>query len=131
MKIYRRSDILEKISHKVKTVEDLYNLPVSDFDPDACDCWYDEYLHDSEYQARQFIVNSNCLEMFFSAFYLMEVRPECHYLVLLEFDDCLYFIFSPTGAALVKDIFTSRRDDHLRLVCDMTYCIDGLENLLT
>lgn len=31
-KLYKKADILEKISDKVKTVDDLLNLPLSEFD---------------------------------------------------------------------------------------------------
>lgn len=36
-KLYKKADILEKISDKVKTVDDLLNLPLSEFDRECCD----------------------------------------------------------------------------------------------
>lgn len=38
-KLYKKADILEKISDKVKTVDDLLNLPLSEFDRECCDYW--------------------------------------------------------------------------------------------
>lgn len=46
-KLYKKADILEKISDKVKTVDDLLNLPLSEFDRECCDYWFNDYL-DSE-----------------------------------------------------------------------------------
>ena len=42
-KLYKKADILQKISDKVKTVEDLFNLPLSEFDRECCDYWFNEY----------------------------------------------------------------------------------------
>ena len=36
-KLYKKADILEKISDKVKTVDDLLNLPLTEFDRECCD----------------------------------------------------------------------------------------------
>lgn len=41
-KLYKKADILEKISDKVKTVDDLLNLPLSEFDRECCDYWFIE-----------------------------------------------------------------------------------------
>ena len=41
-KLYKKADILEKISDKVKTVDDLLNLPLSEFDRECCDYWFNE-----------------------------------------------------------------------------------------
>lgn len=43
-KLYKKADILEKISDKVKTVDDLLNLPLSEFDRECCDYWFNDYL---------------------------------------------------------------------------------------
>lgn len=48
-KLYKKADILEKISDKVKTVDDLFNLPLSEFDRECCDYWFNDYLDSKEY----------------------------------------------------------------------------------
>lgn len=47
-KLYKKADILEKISDKVKTVDDLFNLPLSEFDRECCDYWFNDYLEKLE-----------------------------------------------------------------------------------
>lgn len=47
-KLYKKADILEKISDKVKTVDDLLNLPLSEFDRECCDYWFNDYLEKLE-----------------------------------------------------------------------------------
>lgn len=51
-KLYKKADILEKISDKVKTVDDLLNLPLSEFDRECCDYWFNDYLDSKEYRDR-------------------------------------------------------------------------------
>ncbi len=49
-KVYKKADILEKISDRVKMVDDLYHLPPDLFDRELFDYWYSVYLDD--YQDR-------------------------------------------------------------------------------
>ena len=51
-KLYKKADILEKISDKVKTVDDLLNLPLTEFDRECCDYWFNDYLGSKEYRDR-------------------------------------------------------------------------------
>lgn len=127
MKFYSYEDICEKISDKVKSVEDLYNLPVTEFEREGCDCWYDDFLEDPEYQGRQYFVSGNCMEDFYSAYYLINCRPECDYLVLLEYDGCLYFVFSSVGVANLANRFYGKLEELLRRLCELTDCLDGLK----
>lgn len=55
-KLYKKADILEKISDKVKTVDDLLNLPLSEFDRECCDYWFNDYLDSKEYRDRGYYV---------------------------------------------------------------------------
>ena len=125
MKIYFYKDICEKISDKVKSVEDLFNLPVTEFDREGCDLWFDDYL--SEYQERRYLVDDNCMESFYSAYYLVNVRPECDFLVLLEYDKSLFFVLSFVGIAKLTDKFLREREMLLRKVNELTDCLVGLE----
>ena len=119
-KIYSKSEILDKISDKVKSVEDLSKLSRGEFDRECCDYWYDEYLNDSEYRNRGYITNSTDIEFFISAFYLMECRKECKYLVLVEVEDSLYFIFDPRGLTHLQELLEQRREELLRKVSGLT-----------
>lgn len=119
-KLYKKADILEKISDKVKTVDDLLNLPYSEFDRVFCDCWFNEYLEDEEYLNRGYYVACLDKEFFYEAFYLMECRKECQFLVLIEFGESLYFIFDPVGFSTLESYFTNKREDLLREVADLT-----------
>lgn len=128
MKIYSYEDICEKISDKVKSVEDLLSLPVTDFEREGCDLWFDDYLHDSEYQERQYLVGVNCMEDFYSAYYLINCRRnEFDFLALLEYDDSLFFVFSFVGIANLTDKFLRKREELLRNVNELTDCLVGLE----
>lgn len=76
-KLYKKADILEKISDKVKTVDDLLNLPLTEFDRECCDYWFNDYLGSKEYRDRGYYVVCPDKEFFYDAFYLMECRKEC------------------------------------------------------
>lgn len=125
-KLYKKADILEKISDKVKTVEDLLNLPLSEFDRECCDYWFNDYLDDEEYLNRGYYVNSTDKEYFYEAFYLMECRKECKFLVLIEFGERLYFIFDSVGFSTLESSLTNYREDLLREVADLTNFIPFL-----
>lgn len=118
-KLYQKADILEKISDKVKTVDDLLNLPHSEFDREFCDYWFNRYLEDDEYLNRGYYVFPD-KEFYYEAFYLMECRKECKFLVLIEFGEILYFIFDPVGFSTLESYFTNKREDLLREVADLT-----------
>lgn len=119
-KLYKKADILEKISDKVKTVDDLLNLPLSEFDRELCDYWFNEYLDDEEYLNRGYYGDFSDKGCFYDAFYLMECRKECKFLVLIEFGECLFFIFDPVGFSTLESYFTNKREDLLREVADLT-----------
>lgn len=88
-KLYKKADILEKISDKVKTVDDLLNLPLSEFDRECCDYWFNDYLDSKEYRDRGYYVVCPDKEFFYDAFYLMECRKECKFLEKLETENNL------------------------------------------
>ena len=72
-KVYKKADILEKISDRVKMVDDLYHLPPDLFDRELFDYWYSVYLDD--YQDRgydDFDFDLRDIRLFYYAFYLME-----------------------------------------------------------
>lgn len=119
-KLYKKADILEKISDKVKTVDDLFNLPLSEFDRECCDYWFNDYLGSKEYLDRGYFHVSPDKEFFYEAFYLMECRKECKFLVLIEFGESLYFIFDPVGFSTLESFLTNKREDLLREVADLT-----------
>lgn len=119
-KLYKKADILEKISDKVKTVDDLLNLPLSEFDRECCDFWFNDYLDSKEYLDRGYFHVSPDKEFFYEAFYLMECRKECKFLVLIEFGESLYFIFDPVGFSTLESFLTNKREDLLREVADLT-----------
>ena len=88
-KVYKKADILEKISDRVKMVDDLYHLPPDLFDRELFDYWYSVYLDD--YQDRgydDFDFDLRDIRLFYYAFYLMECRGCCN-LVLIEFGDMI------------------------------------------
>ena len=119
-KLYKKADILEKISDKVKTVDDLYHLPPDLFDRELFDYWYSVYLDD--YQDRgydDFDFDLRDIRLFYYAFYLMECRGCCN-LVLIEFGDMMYFIFDPSGFATLESKFRNEREELLRKVSDLT-----------
>lgn len=66
-KLYKKADILEKISDKVKTVDDLLNLPLSEFDRECCDYWFNDYLDSKEYRDRGYYVVCPDKEFFYDA----------------------------------------------------------------
>ena len=106
-KLYKKADILEKISDKVKTVDDLLNLPLCEFDRECCDYWFNDYLDSKEYRDRGYYVVCPDKEFFYDAFYLMECRKECKFLVLIEFGEILYFIFDPVGFSTLESFLTN------------------------
>ena len=119
-KVYKKADIFEKISDKVKTVDDLYHLPRDLFDRERFDSWYSIYLDD--YQDRgydDFDCDLPDIRIFYYAFYLMECRDCCN-LVLIEFGDMMYFIFDPSGFATLESKFRNEREELLRKVSDLT-----------
>ncbi len=122
-KLYKKADILEKISDKVKTVDDLFNLPLSEFDRECCDYWFNDYLDSKEYLDQGYFhvwSLEHFKEYFYEAFYLMECRKECKFLVLIEFGESLYFIFDPVGFSTLESFLTNKREDLLREVADLT-----------
>lgn len=120
-KLYKKADILEKISDKVKTVDDLLNLPLSEFDRECCDYWFNDYLDSKEYRDRGYYVVCPDKEFFYDAFYLMECRKECKFLVLIEFGEILYFIFDPLET---ENNLCASRD--IRLVAILKQQLEGL-----
>lgn len=126
-KVYKKADILEKISDRVKMVDDLYHLPPDLFDRELFDYWYSVYLDD--YQDRgydDFDFDLRDIRLFYYAFYLMECRGCCN-LVLIEFGDMIYFIFDPSGFATLESKFRNEREELLRKVSDLTNLLPVLE----
>ena len=122
-KIFEKADILEKISDKVKTVDDLFKLPISEFDRELCDFWFNDSLNYEENLERGYLVidnYSNDIEYFYDAFYLMECCERCKHLVLLEFGERLYFIFDPVAFSIIEDDLLREREELLRDVCEIT-----------
>lgn len=94
-KVYKKADILEKISDKVKTVDDLYHLPRDLFDRELFDSWYSIYL--DYYQDRgydDFDWDLRDIRIFYYAFYLIECHDCCN-LVLnsLGVENALYTLY--------------------------------------
>lgn len=119
-KLYQKADILEKISDKVKTVDDLDHLSRDVFDRELFDYWYSVYL--DEYQDRgydDFGFEFTDMRIFYYAFYLMECRDCCN-LVLIEFGDLMYFIYDSCGFAALESKFRNEREELLRKVSDLT-----------
>lgn len=119
-KVYKKADILEKISDRVKMVDDLYHLPPDLFDRELFDYWYSVYLdyyQDCGYDDFDFDLRD--IRLFYYAFYLMECRGCCN-LVLIEFGDMIYFIFDPSGFATLESKFRNEREELLRKVSDLT-----------
>lgn len=119
-KLYKKADILEKISDKVKTVDDLYHLPRDLFDRELFDSWdsiFLDYYQDRGYD--DFDWDLRDIRIFYYAFYLIECRDCCN-LVLIEFGDMMYFIFDPSGFATLESKFRNEREELLRKVSDLT-----------
>lgn len=117
-KIYKKADILEKISDKVKTVDDF--LHSSYFDRESFEYWLNTYL--DVYQDRgydDFDFEFFDVRLFYYAFYLMECRDCCN-LVLIEFGDMMYFIFDSCGFSTLESKFRNEREELLRKVSDLT-----------
>ena len=127
-KFYSKTQILYQISDKLKSLDDFLRLSPDEFDRESCDYWYDEYLEDPEYQERGYICNSKDKEFFYSAFYLMEIRPECNFLCLVEVDDSLYFVFSRMGLINLKSHLYKRREKLLLEVSGLTQLLPFLDD---
>lgn len=120
-KVYKKADILEKISDKVKTVDDLLHLPRSEWDRELCDFWFNDMINDEYYQTRGYnVFYSLDMNSFFDAFYLMECCDRCKFLVLIEFGERLYFVFDSCGFATLENDIRNEREELLRKVADLT-----------
>lgn len=108
------------INVHLMNVYDLLNLPLSEFDRECCDFWFNDYLDSKEYLDRGYFHVCPYKEIFYEAFYLMECRKECKFLVLIEFGESLYFIFDPVGFSTLESFLTNKREDLLREVADLT-----------
>lgn len=120
IKIYKKADILEKISDKVKTVDDLYKLPVSEFYPEAVELYFNDMFNYEETQERGYSVESPDIEFFYDAFYLIERCERFKNLVLIEFGERLYFVFDLNAFAIIENDLMSEREDLLHDVCEIT-----------
>lgn len=119
-KVYKKADILEKISDKVKTVDDLNHLACVEFDRELCNYWYRVYL--DEYQDRgydDFDWDLPDIRIFYYAFYLIECRDCCD-IVLVEFGDMMYVIYDHWGFSTLESKFRNEREELLRKVSDLT-----------
>lgn len=119
-KVYKKSDILEKISDRVKTVDDFLRLPGSLFDRESFEHWLNIYLDDYQDQGYDdFDFEFFDVRLFYYAFFLMELHGFSD-LVLIEYGERMYFIYDSVGFATLESKFRNDREDLLCKVADLT-----------
>lgn len=119
-KVYKKADILEKISDRVKTVDDLDHVSRDLFDRELFERWLNIYLDDYRDQGYDdFDFEFFDDRIFYYAFFLMELRCFSD-VVLIEYGERMYCIYESVGFATLESKFRNDREELLRKVADLT-----------
>lgn len=125
-KVYKKADILEKISDRVKTVDDLDHVSRDLFDRETFEYWLNIYLDDYQDQGYDdFDFEFFDVRIFYYAFYLMECRSFSD-VVLIEYGERMYCIYESVGFATLESMFRNEREELLRKVADLTNLLSVL-----